>query len=141
MSDDRNMLDMLPGYALRRAANAMMADLGERLSPLGLRVSDITVMKLVDERKGATSSQISRALDINRTNMVPVLKRLEEAGLARREAINGKSQAIVLTSKGQSTLAKAWQVIEQLEGDLIARIPAQHRPHFLPALQALYQSD
>ena len=40
-------LSGLPGFALRRAANAMMAELGERLAEAGLRVSDATVLILV----------------------------------------------------------------------------------------------
>ena len=43
---DPDTLAGLPGYALRRAANAMMAELGERLSGEGLRVSDATVQML-----------------------------------------------------------------------------------------------
>ena len=44
---DPDPLSGLPGFALLRAANAMMAELGERLAEAGLRVSDATVLMLV----------------------------------------------------------------------------------------------
>ena len=76
---DRTMddpLPTLPGYALRRAANATAAELAERLAPLGLRQVDASVMILIEANLDVTASALGRALDIQRANMVPLLKRL-----------------------------------------------------------------
>lgn len=127
----------LPGYALRRAANAMMADLAGRLADLDLRISDSAVLQVVGEKTGMTSSEIGTILEIQRANMVPILDRLDAAGLIRREPIDRKSQAIVLTARGRDMLAEIRCVVQKFEDDLMARIPARHRPHFLPALRAL----
>ena len=40
----------LPGYTLRRAANAMMDELGARLAEVDLRVSDGSVLLLIGAR-------------------------------------------------------------------------------------------
>lgn len=40
----------LPGYALRRATNVVMADLAERLSVIDLRISDASILLLIAER-------------------------------------------------------------------------------------------
>lgn len=133
-------LDTLPGYALRRAANSAMAELGERLAPLGLRISDVTVMILIASGSDVTASDLARMLDIKRTNMVPLLKRLEDAELVRRRALDGKSQAIDLTEAGTKVLDLAQTEIETFEASLLQRVPEEHRPHLLPALQALYHS-
>lgn len=130
-------LSNLPGYALRRAANAMMAELATRLAAIDMRISDGTVLLLIDGQADMTSSDIGKVLDIQRANMVPLLNRLEGAGLIRREPIDRKSQAIVLTDTGASKLKDVRKITERFEADLLARIPAQHRPHFVPALQAL----
>ncbi len=132
-------LARLPGYALRRAANAMIADLSERLSQIELRLSDASVLMLVRDRADVTASEIGRTLDIQRANMVPLLNRLEAAGLVERIALDRKSSAVVLTKVGQGTLAKADTIIAAFEADLIARIPAEHRDHLLPALNALWR--
>lgn len=130
-------LSGLPGYVLRRAANAMMAELAERLGAVDLRISDATVLLLVADRADMTSSEIGKVLDIQRANMVPLLNRLESTALIRREPIDRKSQAIVLTHEGQTRLKEVRRITETFEKDLLARIPAEHRDHFVPALQAL----
>ena len=127
----------LPGYALRRAANVMMAELATRLAPLGLRIVDATALMLIDNRDNMTSTEIGGILDIKRANMVPLLNRLEEAGLIVRVPINLKSQAIRLTGEGAVKLKEIRAIIDRFEGDLLDRISQEHRDHFLPALQSL----
>jgi DNA-binding MarR family transcriptional regulator len=133
-------LAQLPGYALRRAANAMMAELAGRLAAHDLRVSEVSVLLLVGERRDMTSSEIGRVLDIQRANMVPLLGRLEKARLIERLPLDRKSQAIVLSAAGREKLAQIQVVTGQFESDLMARIPVHHRQHFVPALNALWQA-
>ena len=130
-------LAALPSYVLRRAANAMMAELATRLAEIGLRVSDASVLLLIADRADMTSSEIGKVLDIQRANMVPLLTRLAAAGLIQRQPIDRKSQAVVLTAAGMDALAKVRRITGQFEADLLDRIPLQHRAHFVPALQAL----
>lgn len=130
-------LSGLPGYLLRRAANAMMAELATRLDALELRISEATVLLLLDGRADLTSSDIGKILDIQRANMVPLLARLEAAGLIRREPLDRKSQAILLTDDGRTCHARVEMLTREFENDLLARIPSDHRPHLIPALQAL----
>ncbi len=127
----------LPGYALRRAANVMMAELASRLAVLDLRISDAAVLQLITGRTDMTASEIGKVLDIQRANMVPLLNRLDAAGLIQRQPLDRKSQAVVLTAVGQDQLIRVRKITTQFEDDLMARIPPAHQPHFLPALQAL----
>jgi DNA-binding MarR family transcriptional regulator len=129
----------LPGYALRRAANATAAELTARLAPLELRQSDVSVMILIAENPGVTASAIGRQLDIQRANMVPLLKRLEDAGLIERLPLDGKSLGLELTDVGRAKLVDARAVIDTFEAGLLQRIPAEHRAHLLPALEALWR--
>ena len=132
-------LPALPGYALRRAANASMADLAARLATLNLRQSEASVMILIGANPGVTAAALGRQLDIQRANMVPLLKRLEEAGLIDRAPIDGKSQGLALSASGQERTAAAEAIIHAYEDELLARVPAEHRPHLLPALAALWR--
>lgn len=127
----------LPGFALRRAANTMMAELAARLSAFDLRISDATVLLLVGDRQDLTSTEIGKDLEIQRANMVPLLNRLEAASLVERIPLDRKSQAIVLTAQGFDRLDQVRTLVAQFENDLLARIPTEHRSHFLPALHAL----
>ncbi len=135
----RDPLVSLPGYALRRAANATAAELAARLAELGMRQSDISLLMLVEANPGTTSSALGRQLDIQRANMVPILKRLEDAGLVERAPIDGKSQGLALTEAGRAKLGEGRNVVEQYERELIARVPEEHRAHLLPALNAIWR--
>lgn len=135
----RDPLVSLPGYALRRAANATAAELAGRLAPLGLRQSDVSLLMLVEANPGTTSSALGRQLDIQRANMVPILKRLEDAGLIARAPIDGKSQGLALTEAGRARLLEGRAVIEAFERELIERVPPEHRAHLLPALNAIWR--
>lgn len=129
----------LPGYALRRAAGAMMAEFARRLEPLGLRYADVSALLLIAANPTLTASQLGRMLDIQRANMVPLLGRLTDAGLITRRPLDGKSHSLHLTDAGEAKLAEARRVIEQFEDWLIARIPPAHRDHLKPALDALWR--
>ena len=133
----RDPLPKFPGYALRRAANATAAELAGKLAEIGLRQSDVSVLLLIDANPGVTASAIGRQLDIQRANMVPLLKRLE--GLFDRAPIDGKSQGLALTALGEARLAEARAVVEGFEAELLARVPPEHRAHLLPALEALWR--
>jgi DNA-binding MarR family transcriptional regulator len=135
----KDPLTSFPGYSLRRAANAASGDLAQRLAALDLRQSDASLLMLIDANPGATASALGRRLDIQRANMVPILKRLEDAGLITRAPIDGKSQGLALTAAGRTRLTEGRKVIEQFERDLLERIPAEHRAHLLPALDAIWR--
>lgn len=142
MSDDEDdPISRSPGHSLRRAALSMMAELAGRLSEIDCRISDSTVLLLVNDRTDVTASMISRMLDIQRTNMVPLVNRLESAGLVRKMPLDGKSFAIVLTPEGKKRRKQALEIIGRFEDDLMGKIPPEHRDHFKPALDSLWRSD
>ena len=136
-----DILRQRPGYALRRAANAMMGELARRLALIDLRIAEASVLLLVERRHDVTASEIGRVLDIQRANMVPLLARLEEAGLIERKPIDGKSQAVLLTPAGQERRDQADAITTAFEDDLLARIAPEHRDHLVPALGALWRAE
>jgi DNA-binding MarR family transcriptional regulator len=135
----RDPLQNSAGYSLRRASHAMMAQLAGRLTEVGLKMADASVLMVIEANPAITASAIGRALDIQRANMVPLLKRLEDAGLVERAPIDRKSQGLSLTSAGAARLAQARKVIDAFEAGLLERVPAEHRAHLLPALDALWR--
>ena len=93
---------------------------------------------LAGGRSDLTSSEIGRILDIQRANMVPLLSRLETAGLVERVPLDRKSSAVVLTREGSAKLDEINAVTSRFETDLLGKIPPEHRDHLLPALHALW---
>ncbi len=134
----RDTLHHLPGYSLRRAASATAAELHNRLEPLGLRQVTVSLLFLVEANPDITASALGRQLEIQRANMVPLLKKMEEADLIKRRPIDGKSQGLILTENGQSVSLQAHKIVDDFESELLQRIPEPHREHLLPALNALW---
>ena len=129
----------LCGYVLRRASIAALAELNERLAPLKLRHADVAMLMLVQSSPGITQSQAGRILEIKRANMVPFVARLEGRGVIERQQLDGRSQALGLTSRGRMLLERARGVVDAHEQLLLARVPATLRPMVLPVLLALWK--
>ena len=134
----KDPLAKLCGYLLQRASAAALADLNLRLAPLGLRHAGVAMLMLIEARPGITQSQAGRILDIQRANMVPFVVRLETLGVIRRKRVDGRSQALGLTSRGRVLLERARRVVQAHEGVLLGRVPEELRPVVLPVLMALW---
>ncbi len=137
----KDPLVRLCGYLLQRAASSALAELNQRLAPLGLRHAGVAMLMLVEARPGITQSQAGRVLDIQRANMVPFVARLEGLGVLRRRQVDGRSQALELTGRGRMLLERARGVVAAHEAELIERVPEELRPMVLPVLMALWQGE
>ena len=137
----KDPLNTLCGYLLQRAASSALAGLNQRLAPLGLRHAGVAMLMLVEAHPGITQSHAGRILDIQRANMVPFVARLEALGVIRRRQVDGRSQALELTSRGRMLLARARRVVAVHEAELLERVPEKLRPAVLPVLLALWQGE
>jgi DNA-binding MarR family transcriptional regulator len=134
----KDPLDSLPGYLLRRASAASLAELNQRLMPLQLRHIDASLLLLIDANVDITQSDAGRMLDIQRANMVPLIARLETQGLVSRRQVDGRSQALFLTQVGRDVLNEAQHLVETYEAELTSRVPAEMQAHIVPILRALW---
>ena len=137
----KDPLAKLCGYLLQRASTAALTDLNRRLAPLGLRHAGVAMLMLIEARPGITQSQAGRILDIQRANMVAFVARLEALGVIRRKPVDGRSQALELTSRGRVVLERARRVVQAHDATLIGRVPQELRPVVLPVLMALWSPD
>ena len=67
------------------------------------------------------------------------MDRLEQAGLARRTPLSSdrRVRVITVTPAGERRVAKARQVIEQVQADVLARLPAGQRDALMSGLTRL----
>jgi DNA-binding MarR family transcriptional regulator len=136
--DVKDPLLELPGYVLRRASAASLAELNELLAPLGLRHAGAALLLLIDASPGITQSRAGRILDIERANMAPFVARLERRGWLKRKRVDGRSHGLMLTPEGRSALAKARAIVDAHETALLQRVPRKLRGAVLPILTALW---
>lgn len=131
----------LPGYALRRVSAAFMARLAARLSRLDLRPAEATVLLVIGANPGVIQSDVGRLLGIVSANMAPLVARLVDRELIVREAVDGRSQGLTLSDAGRRIIRKGRSIIDDLESDLLERIPAADRAAFLKVLAALARNQ
>lgn len=74
----------LVGYRMKRAFNALRADLTETLEPFGLRMLTYSALAIIVENPGLRPSQLAEALSVERTNVVVYVGQLEQAGWVER---------------------------------------------------------
>lgn len=127
-----------PGYVLRRASAAMMANLTARLAPLGVRPTEATVLMLIDDHPGITQSSIGRTLQIKRANMTPLAARLAEQGLIEGRRVDGRSTGLYLSAAGAELTRCVRETTDAHEAMVLSLIPEIHRAHLLPALEAIW---
>lgn len=137
----KDPLTELPGYVLRRASSAVLADLNRQLEPLKLRHAEVAFLLLLGSCPGISQSEAGRILDIQRANMAPFVARLRRRGLVDRTKVDGRSQALKLTVDGRTLLARARRIVGSFEASLMERVPAKMRPFVLPILMALWKGS
>jgi DNA-binding MarR family transcriptional regulator len=133
-------LSTLPGYLLRRASAAALAGLNRRLAPLGLRHVDASLLLILHSMPGTTQSEAGRLLDIQRANMVPIVSRLEGRGLIDRQKVDGRSQGLHLSAKGDALCAEVREEIEAYELALLAGLPDDMRESAVAVLDAFWRA-
>jgi DNA-binding MarR family transcriptional regulator len=131
-------LKNLPGYALRRASLAVMAELARRLAKMNLRPTEASVLVVIEANPGITQSEVGQLLEIARANMTPLAARLLDRDLIVRSRVDGRSHGIRLSAAGRQLTRKARQAMAENEAALLGRIPRADHAAFLQALRALW---
>ena len=125
-------LDQQVCFALAVAARNVIALYRPVLEPLGLTHPQYLVMLALWERSPLTVREIGALLSLEPATLSPLLKRLEAAGLVRRERHprDDRALAITLTDKGvhlrRQALEVPPQIIDRL-GMRVDELEALHR--------------
>lgn len=125
------------GYQLRRASAVMMADLGRLLAPLDLTPAEATILILIGANPGCSQSGVGRSLGINRANMVPLIAALLKQGMVEKAPLDGRSQALTLTSAGRAKVEAAQRIIDKHEARFQALLHGSNRDALIAALHAI----
>jgi DNA-binding MarR family transcriptional regulator len=96
-------LDKQLCFALYAASRAMTATYRPRLDPLGLTYPQYLVLLALWERDGRSVGDLCTALELDSGTLSPLLKRLETAGLVRRErsVADERRVEVTLTDRGR----------------------------------------
>ena len=118
MTADDLKLDKQVCFALYAASRAVINLYRPVLDALGLTYPQYLVLLVLWERGPALVKELGEALDLDSGTLSPLLKRLEAAGLVRRErcAEDERAVRIHLTDSGNALRARANSVPRKLSG-------------------------
>lgn len=114
--DDLLKLDRQVCFALAVAARNVIGLYRPVLEPLGLTHPQYLVMLALWEDSPVTVRRLGRLISLEPATLSPLLKRLEAAGLVRRERHpdDDRALAITLTDRGRRLREKALEVPPQV---------------------------
>jgi DNA-binding MarR family transcriptional regulator len=130
------------GYDMKRAFNALQADLSRTLMPFGLRMMTFSALSLVVENPGLRPSQLATVLTIERANLVVIVDELEQRGLLTRtpSTTDRRAHALHVTDQGQSLFAKANRAVAEHDARMIAGVAQHLQPQLKDALRQIENS-
>ncbi len=126
------------GWLLDQVQHTLTSELAVALEPLGLASRDYCVLATAREAD-RTQIELANLVGLDKTTMTVTVDRLERAGLARRTPLSSdrRVRVITVTPAGERRVAKARQVIEQVQADVLARLPAGQRDALMSGLTRL----
>jgi DNA-binding MarR family transcriptional regulator len=108
---------------------------------LELNPADASILFVINSRPGITQSDVGKQLGILRANMAPLIGTLVQRGFIERETIDGRSQALNLTSLGVGACRQANAAARVHEERLFGALPEATRRRLIKQIRALWQRD
>jgi len=134
MEENDLPLRSLAGYLVKRVSNRAIATLAEDLSPLGLRITEATILWVIDVNEGITASEIGRQLGIKRANMTPLVSRLTDHGYVLVCSKDGRSQGLGLTTEGYDVCGQAQEIMVNHDKNMFSMLTSKEKKQFISLL-------
>ncbi len=126
------------GWLLDQVQNTLASELAVALEPLGLASRGYCVLATAMETD-RTQIELANLVGLDKTTMTVTVDRLEAAGLARRTPLSTdrRVKVVTVTPAGKQRVAEAREVIDQVQADVLARLPAGQRDALMKGLARL----
>jgi MarR family transcriptional regulator for hemolysin len=127
-------------WLLSRASQALTTELTAALAKAGLspRAHCVLSTAMTGEY---TQTALAQAVGLDKTTMVVTIDELEAAGLAERRPAAGDRRARVIgvTKAGRRKVARAREIMVEVQGDVLDSLPARERALLLESLTRLVE--
>jgi MarR family transcriptional regulator, transcriptional regulator for hemolysin len=125
-------------WLLSRASHALTTELTAALADAGLspRAHCVLSTAMTGEY---TQIALAQAVGLDKTTMVVTIDELEAAGLAERRPAAGdrRARVIAVTPAGRRKVARARDIMDAVQADVLDSLPARERAAFLESLTRL----
>lgn len=114
---DRFKLSRQVKYLIKRAQHDLRRDMDDNLRPLGLTTPQYVAMHALADFPGISNADIARKCFVTPQTMNVIIVGLEKGGSIERASheTHGRIQKITLSDAGEALLAKADELIHQIE--------------------------
>ena len=136
---------------LRRAWYSLNQTFRQRIAHLGITPDQYSILRWLHEGdpRGLTQQTITDLMASDPNTITSILKRMEKSGLITRRAheTDRRARRVKLESEGNRRFLKAFDLAHELQGQILAVIPAARRSRLLQDLElianacALAQTD
>jgi len=135
---DENLRQFL-GYNMKRAFLLVREDMARAIEPLGLRMMTFSALAVVVENPDISQTQLSQALNLDRSGMVVLVDDLESADLISRNRVPGNRRAYALraTLKGQRVWKKAEAAVREHESKMFSDLGADELERMRSVLRSI----
>jgi DNA-binding MarR family transcriptional regulator len=125
--------------AFNRFYTDLLGLLNKHLLDSDYSLAEVRVMYEIQANKDAQASHIMAAMDIDKSYLSRILKRLEKDGLIVRKASKEDGRAIVLsfTGKGEQLFRELTKATEEQISELIADLNSAKQQELLMHMQAI----
>ena len=115
------------GYTMKRAFNAVQADVNAVLAPFGLRMVTFSALVVIVDNPGLKQSELARILMIERPNLVVILDGLERADWITRDRSTTDRRAYQLrcTLAGAQLCLAAQQAVATHDQSMLQGLSAE----------------
>jgi DNA-binding MarR family transcriptional regulator len=127
-----------PGYVVRRLQQAYIGAWLRTVDPT-LTGPQFAVLTAVETYPGADQGSLAASVDLDRSTMADIVRRLEERGLITRkpDLHDGRRKLLHLTAEGVRTVRDVNARARELDERLLETYPAASRERLLAELTAL----
>jgi DNA-binding MarR family transcriptional regulator len=118
------------GWLLKRAQDALNVAMTAALGDFGATLPEYAVLTALAEEPGLSNADLARRTFVTPQTMNQVIRELEQRGWVSRHPHpdHGRILQAELTADGRQTLTACHQVVDAVEGRMLARLgPAERR--------------
>jgi DNA-binding MarR family transcriptional regulator len=130
-------LESVTGYNLRRAHGVQRQRFAAMFAPYAIRPVQLSILGLLRNHPRMKQSDLGRALEIKRANIVVLLDELEQRELIVRKPAETDRRAYVLelTPAGQKMAANLLAMHARLEAEVEAQLGTRDRDRLIELLK------
>ena len=138
MTNARTINDLL--VQLQQLGRDIELMAAQRLEGSGTSLRAVGVLMCADT-DGRTQGELAELACLDKSTMVHTVDALEKEGLATRKPSlkDRRARVVEVTDEGRRLIASAENVLDDLYGDVLGRLPEEDREPFLRSLATLVE--